>query len=197
MPIVKSPRPSRCIDSVNAGEIMNGARVGPGVGTVGSNPFDGPAGRSKDRCPWPCSGPTTPTASPSSAKSSRNLAGEAIHGLARRHGLSWTRTRVDRYEAVAFDEHAKTADTLHEYEAGIAALERLLGKQALVLELPKWGQRQGRQRRESRGAASPPAHCRKILSWRKWGSLRQRHAPRRWSRASCAAPLLRASSRSP
>ena len=74
------------------------------------------------------------------------LAGETLHGLARRHDLSRTLIRiwVDKYEAGAFDEEAEAADTIQEYEARMAALERLVGKQALELEFPRGAQRQGR-----------------------------------------------------
>ena len=44
---------------------------------------------------------------------------------------------VDKYEAAAFDEDAEAASTIHEYEARIAALERLVGKQAPELEFLK------------------------------------------------------------
>lgn len=47
------------------------------------------------------------------------------------------RVWVQKYEAGAFDEDAKAADLLQEYEARIAALERLVGKQALELEFLK------------------------------------------------------------
>ena len=69
------------------------------------------------------------------------LAGETLHGLARRHDLSRTLIRiwVDKYEAGAFDEEAETADTIREYEARIAALERPVGKQAVELEFLKGG----------------------------------------------------------
>ena len=74
------------------------------------------------------------------------LAGETLHGLARRHELSRTLIRiwVDKYEAGAFDEDAAAASTIQEYEARVAALERLVGKQALELEFLKGAQRQGR-----------------------------------------------------
>ncbi len=74
------------------------------------------------------------------------LAGETLHGLSRRHDLSRTLIRIwaDKYEAGAFDEEAEAVDTLHEYEARIAALERLVGKQALELEFLKGAQRQTR-----------------------------------------------------
>ena len=51
---------------------------------------------------------------------------------------------MDKYETGAFDEEAQAADTLQEYEARIAALERLVGKLALELEFLKGAQRQGR-----------------------------------------------------
>lgn len=67
------------------------------------------------------------------------LAGETLHGLAKRHDLSRNLVRVwvQRYEAGVFDEDAAAADLIQEYEARIAALERLVGRQALELEFLK------------------------------------------------------------
>ena len=64
------------------------------------------------------------------------IAGETLHGLAQRHGVSRNLIRiwVAKYEAGAFDEDAGAADLLQAYEAKIAALERLVGRQALELE---------------------------------------------------------------
>src|SRR3954453_21518887 len=61
------------------------------------------------------------------------LAGETLHGLARRHDLSRNLVRIwiQKFEAGAFDEEAIAADTIEAYEARIAALERLVGRQAL------------------------------------------------------------------
>ncbi len=42
-----------------------------------------------------------------------------------------------KYEAGAFDEDAYAADLVQEYEARIAALERLVGRQALEIEFLK------------------------------------------------------------
>ena len=83
------------------------------------------------------------------------LVGETLHGLARRHELSRTLIRiwVDKYEAGAFDEDAEAASTIQEYEARIAALERLVGKQALELEFLKGGS-------AARTAAEKRAHVR-------------------------------------
>jgi len=65
--------------------------------------------------------------------------GETLHSLARRHELSryLIRIWVRKYEEGAFDEDMGAADLLREYEARIAALERLVGKQALELEFLK------------------------------------------------------------
>ena len=71
------------------------------------------------------------------------LAGETLHGLAKRHDLSRNLIRVwlAKYEAGAFDDDAKAAELLQAYEARIAALERLVGKQALELEFLKGARR--------------------------------------------------------
>jgi transposase len=67
------------------------------------------------------------------------LAGETLHGLAKRHDISRNLIRiwVQKFEAGALDEDVQAADLLQEYEARIAALERLVGKQALELEFLK------------------------------------------------------------
>jgi len=55
------------------------------------------------------------------------LSGETLHGLAKRHdvtrNLVWVWVR--KYEEGAFDDDAQVADLIQEYEARIAALERL------------------------------------------------------------------------
>ncbi|WP_020188301.1 transposase [Methylopila sp. 73B] len=67
------------------------------------------------------------------------ISGEALHGLAKRYDLSRNLIRVwvQKYEAGAFDEDAEAADRMEEYEARIAALERLVGRQALELDFLK------------------------------------------------------------
>jgi transposase len=67
------------------------------------------------------------------------IAGETLHGLAKRHDISRNLIRVwvQKFEAGALDEDAGAADLIQEYEARIAALERLVGKQALELEFLK------------------------------------------------------------
>lgn len=92
------------------------------------------------------------------------LSGETLHGLAKRHDPSRNLIRiwVERYEAGAFDEDAVTADLVDGYEARIAALERLVSKQALELEFLKGAQRPGRLPRSAPtsvivGAAASPS----------------------------------------
>src|SRR4029078_4381243 len=67
------------------------------------------------------------------------IAGETLHALAKRHDLSRTLIRiwVRKLETGAFDEDARAADLLQEYEAKIAALERMVGRQALEIEFLK------------------------------------------------------------
>ena len=67
------------------------------------------------------------------------IAGETLHALAKRHDLSRNLIRiwVKKLEAGAFDEDARAADLLQDYEAKIAALERMVGRQALEIEILK------------------------------------------------------------
>jgi len=67
------------------------------------------------------------------------LGGETLHGLAKRHDISRNLIRiwVEKYEAGALDEDVMAADLMQTYEARIAALERLVGRQALELEFLK------------------------------------------------------------
>ena len=67
------------------------------------------------------------------------LAGETLHGLSQRHDISRQLIRiwVGKYEAGALDGDVQAADLLQEYEAKIAALERMVGRQALEIELLK------------------------------------------------------------
>ena len=67
------------------------------------------------------------------------VAGESLYGLAKRHDLSrqLIRVWVQKYETGAWDEDAQAADLLKEYEAKIAALERMVGRQVLEIEFLK------------------------------------------------------------
>src|SRR5439155_22630719 len=67
------------------------------------------------------------------------LGGETPHALAKRHGISRNLIKiwVAKYEAGGLDSDAAAADVLADYEARIAALERLVGKLALENEFLK------------------------------------------------------------
>jgi len=71
------------------------------------------------------------------------IAGETLHALAKRHDLSRNLIRiwVAKYEAGAFEDDVRAADLLQEYEAKIAALERMVGRQALEIEFLKGASR--------------------------------------------------------
>ena len=84
------------------------------------------------------------------------LAGETLHGLARRHDLSRNLIRiwVDKYEAGAFDEDAEAANTIQEYE-GPDRSPRTPGRQAGPGDrVPKGGA-------AARTAAGKRAHVRR------------------------------------
>ena len=90
------------------------------------------------------------------------LAGETLHGLSNRHDLSRNLIRiwVEKYQAGGLDEDAVAADLLQSYEARIAALERLVGKQALELEFLKGASRAApRPRNVTTSAMAGPAAC--------------------------------------
>ena len=79
------------------------------------------------------------------------IAGETLHALAKRHDLSRNLIRiwVAKYEAGAFEDDVRAADLLQEYEAKIAALERMVGRQALEIEYLKGASRSTPQPRNA------------------------------------------------
>lgn len=79
------------------------------------------------------------------------MAGETLHSLNRRHDLSRTLIRfwVHMHGAGAFDDETVAADAIEAYEARIAALERLVGKQALEIEFLKGALRHGARPRSA------------------------------------------------
>lgn len=90
------------------------------------------------------------------------LAGETLHSLARRHDLSRNLIRIwiQKFEAGAFDDEAAAADTIEAYEARIAALERLVGRQALEIEFLKGALKHGpRPRSATTSVVTGPAAC--------------------------------------
>jgi len=84
------------------------------------------------------------------------LAGETLHGLAKRHDVSRKVIRlwVARYEADGeLNDDATAADLLQDYKARIAALERLAGELALEFKFLK-GPWKTLARRKTRLSAS-------------------------------------------
>jgi transposase len=67
------------------------------------------------------------------------ISGETLYALAKRHDLSrqLIRVWVQKYEAGGLDEDAQAAELLQEFESKIAALERMVGRQALEIEFLK------------------------------------------------------------
>ena len=57
------------------------------------------------------------------------IAGETLHALSKRHDISRQLIRiwVGKFEAGALDDDVQAADLIQEYEAKIAALERMVG----------------------------------------------------------------------
>ena len=87
------------------------------------------------------------------------LAGETLHGLAKRHEINRNLVRiwVAKYEAGSFDSDTAAADVLADYEARIAALERLVGKLALENEFLKGASRDAlRPRSETMSVIAGP-----------------------------------------
>src|SRR6202034_3543772 len=67
------------------------------------------------------------------------IAGEAVHALSKRHDISRQLIRiwVGTFEAGALEDAEQAAGLIQEYEGQIAALERVVGRQALEIELLK------------------------------------------------------------
>jgi len=67
------------------------------------------------------------------------LNGTALNALSVEHDICrhLIRTWVEKYEKGEFDTPAANAEQIPEYEARIAALERLVGRQALEIEFLK------------------------------------------------------------
>ena len=92
---------------------------------------------------------------------SEYLAGDTLKGLSRRHDISRNLVRlwVKKFEAGEFDEDAVAIDLVQQYEARIADLERLVGKQALEIEFLKGAHKLADRRRSAPTSAivGPPA----------------------------------------
>ena len=81
------------------------------------------------------------------------LAGKSATELSRRHGVSrhLIRIWVGKVEAGALEADAQAAELIEEYEARIAALERMVGRQVLEIEFPRGAPKHA----PPRGSATP------------------------------------------
>ncbi|WP_238548032.1 transposase [Meridianimarinicoccus roseus] len=83
--------------------------------------------------------------------------GETLHALGRRHDVLRKLIRTEKAEAGALDEDAAAAESLTGYEARVAALESLVGRQALEIEFLKGGYAPDPRRKAQ--TYLPPAAC--------------------------------------
>ena len=91
------------------------------------------------------------------------LAGETLHGLAKRYEVSRNLVRiwVAKYEAGSFDSDVVAAEMVQTQEARIAALERLVGKLVLENEFLKGASRDAaRPRSETTSVVAGPVASR-------------------------------------
>ena len=67
----------------------------------------------------------------------QSIAGGTLHALSKRHDVSRQLIRIwiGKFESGALDKDVQAADLIQEHEAKIAALERMVGRQALAPEL--------------------------------------------------------------
>jgi transposase-like protein len=89
-------------------------------------------------------------------------AGETLHALSRRYDLSRNLIRiwVEKAEAGSLDQDLASAELLSAHEARIAALERLVGRQALEIEFLKGAQKSAPLRRSGLASVTTgPAAC--------------------------------------
>ena len=82
-------------------------------------------------------------------------AGETLYALSKRHDIcrQLIRIWIEKHEAGAYDDDAETVDLIQERDARIAALERLVGRQALEIEFLKGAVKNGPSTRNAPGSA--------------------------------------------
>ena len=114
------------------------------------------------------------------------LGGEPLRSLGKRHDLSRNLIRIwiEKFEVGEYDDEAHAADLLQEHEAKVAALERLVGRQALEIEFLKGALKNARPPRSVRtptGRARRANRHRQIRCHDKSRLLRR---PARWRSGS-------------
>jgi len=82
------------------------------------------------------------------------LNGEALQALSRRHDVcrSLIRIWIEKHERGACDDDAVEANLRSACKARIAALERLVGRQALEIEFPEGARVRGQSQRDGSGS---------------------------------------------
>jgi len=106
--------------------------------------------------------------------------GDTLHSLARRHDLSRNLIRIwiPKFEAGAFNDKPAAADAIEAYEARIAALERLVGRQALEIAFLKGALKHGPRPGNATASVVTGSTTRDLKAgWRRW-VLRRSHANR-------------------
>lgn len=87
--------------------------------------------------------------------------GESMRALSQRYDVCRTLIPiwVEKYERGEFDDDAVEEELIPEYEQRIAALERLVGRQALEIEFLKGARRRARSQKSAPGSVitGPPA----------------------------------------
>lgn len=86
--------------------------------------------------------------------------GESMRALSQKYDVCRTLIPIwiEKYERGEFDDDAVEEELLPEYETRIAALERLVGRQALEIEFLKGARRRERSQRSAPGSVvtGPP-----------------------------------------
>lgn len=87
--------------------------------------------------------------------------GESMRALSQRYDVCRTLIPiwVEKYERGEFDDETVEEELIPEYEARIAALERLVGRQALEIEFQKGALRRAQSQKSAPGSVitGPPA----------------------------------------
>lgn len=81
--------------------------------------------------------------------------GETLHALSKRHDIcrQLIRVWIEKHEAGAYDDDAEAVDLIQDRDARIAALERLVGRQALEIEFLKGAARNAASPKSGPGSA--------------------------------------------
>ena len=108
------------------------------------------------------------------------LNGEALQALSQRHDVcrSLFRIWIEKHERGACDDDAVEAELLSECKVRIAALERLVGRQALEIEFPEGARVRGQSRRDGSGSVITGPIASRWDSDPRWaGKKRGGHSP--------------------